>query len=80
MELPEEVTGPTVFKVWPENWEAVLMFLRLQTQWRQGGRGPAGLDLNVAAWLFSLYQVRDPRQMLEDLQIMEAAYLVELYS
>lgn len=80
MELPEEVTGPTVFKVWPENWEAVLMFLRLQTQWRHGSRGPAGLDLSVAAWLFSLYQVQSPRQMLEDLQIMEAAYLVELYS
>lgn len=56
------------------------MFLRLQTQWRHGSRGPTGLDLNVAGWLFSLYQVQNPRQMLEDLQIMETAYLVELYS
>ena len=80
LELPKGMTAPKHFKVWAENWNAVLMFCRLQTQWRQGPRGPVGLDLNVAQWFFSLYEVADPAAMLEDLQIMETTYLLELYS
>jgi len=76
--LPEEVTAPKAFRVWPENWQAVAMFLRLLTQWRTGPRGPIGLDYRAAEWLFSLYEVTSPRELLEDLQIMEDAYLMEL--
>lgn len=67
-----------MFQVWPENWEAVGMFIRLQTQWRTGPRGLIGLDYRAAEWLFSLYAVTSPRELLEDLQIMEDAYLMEL--
>ena len=79
MELPEQVTTSKPFKVWPENWDAIVMFCKLQTQWRQGPRGPVGLDLNVVQWLFSLYAVANPVAMIEDLQVMETAYLLELY-
>ena len=80
VELPDEVMQSQAFKVWPENWPSVVMFLRMETQWRQGPRGPAGLDLSVAQWMFSLYQVADPCAMLEDLRVMETAFLQELYS
>lgn len=66
------------FEVWEENWPAVEMFLRLQTQWRIiGGMAVAymGLDYQAVAWMFSLYNVEQPRQLLEDLQVMEAAAL-----
>ena len=66
--------------MWPENWDAVVMFNRLQTQWRTGPRGPVGLDYGAAQWLFSLCGVAKPLALLEDLQIMEHAYLEELYS
>jgi hypothetical protein len=66
--------------VWPENAEAVSMFCRLQTQWRTGPRGPIGLDYGAAQWLFSLYSVAQPLALLEDLQVMEGAYLMELHS
>lgn len=79
MILPRELLEPQNFKVWPENWNTVVMFCRLQTQWRQGPRGPVGLDMNVVNWFFSLYQVADPAAMVEDLQIMEMAYLMELW-
>ena len=67
-------------EVWEENWEAVEMFLRLQTQWRVGMNGLIGLDYQAANWLFRLYavKVKDQRSLLEDLQVMEAAVLAAL--
>lgn len=49
------------------------MFCRCLTQWRSTGNGVIGLDYGAVQWLFSLYEVGDPRQLLEDLQIMEGA-------
>jgi hypothetical protein len=64
------------FEVWPENWDAVQMFLRCQTQWRTAGMGGVlGLDYVAVSWLLRLYRVRDQRAVLEDLQTMEAAVL-----
>lgn len=72
---------PRVFKVWPENAEAVSMFWRLQTQWRWRPDGRrAGLDYGAVQWLFSLCGVTQPLALLEDLQTMEGAYLAEIYS
>lgn len=66
--------------MWPENWEAVKMFCRLQTQWRTGPRGLIGLDYGAAEWLFSLCGVTQPLALLEDIQTMEGAFLMELQS
>jgi hypothetical protein len=80
-EWADEPAGvPEAFLVWPENWEAVTMFSRLQTQWRTGPRGPIGLDYGAAQWIFSLCGVTQPLALLEDIQTMEGAYLTELYS
>ena len=71
MALPEQ---PSVdCEVWEENWPAVEMFLRVQTQWRTTMNGIMGLDYGAVAWLFKMYSVEDPRSLLEDLQVMEAA-------
>jgi hypothetical protein len=83
MGLPEEqiaeITaqeGSNDFEVLPENWEAVQMFLRCQTQWRTGGMGGlVGLDYGAVAWLLRLYRAKDQRALLEDLQVMETAVL-----
>ena len=56
------------------------MFLRVQTQWRTTMNGVLGLDYGVLAWLFMMYEVKDQRQLLEDLQVMEAAALVTINS
>lgn len=66
---------PQPFKVFPDNWEAVQMFLRLGTQWRTGPCGLIGLDYGVLRWLLSLYPAADPRALLEDVQVMEDAVL-----
>ena len=54
------------------------MFLRCQTQWRTTMNGVLGLDYGAVAWLFKMYAVEDPRALLEDLQIMEAAVMMAL--
>ena len=64
------------FEVWEENWSVVEMFLRCQTQWRTTMSGVLGLDYGAVAWLFKMYAVEDPRALLEDLQIMEAAAMM----
>ena len=51
------------------------MFVRCQTQWRTSMAGLIGLDYGAVEWLLRLYGVEDPRSVLEDLQIMEAAVL-----
>jgi hypothetical protein len=66
------------FEVFPENWEAVQMFVRCQTQWRIGMAGPIGLDYGAVNWLLRLYEVEDHRSVLEDLQTMEAAVLMTM--
>ena len=74
----DALTKSSDFEVWEENWDAVEMFLRLQTQWRVGMNGPIGLDYGAADWLFRLYLVKDPASLLEDLQVMEAAALAAM--
>ena len=73
-----EETSSDDFEIWPENWDAVLMFLRISTQWRTSMGGPIGLDYGALEWLFRLYEVTEPRSLLEDLQIMEGAALTAM--
>ena len=77
MALPEQLQSDD-FEVWEENWPVLEMFLRCQTQWRTTMSGLLGLDYGAVAWLFKMYAVEDPRALLEDLQIMEAAVMMAL--
>ena len=70
--LPEP-EAPEDYEVWEENWPAVEVFLRCQTQWRTTMAGVCGLDYSAVEWLFRLYGVKDQPAVLEDLQVMEAA-------
>ena len=66
------------FEVIPAAWPAVVMFLRVQTQWRVGSAGIVGLDYNAVRWVFELYGVKEPREMLDDLQTIEATVVETL--
>ena len=59
------------FMVWPEHEDVVLTFVRCQTQWRSTAGGVIGLDYNVVLQVMALYDVKDRRGVLEDLQLME---------
>ena len=57
--------------MWPEHEDAVMTFLRCQTQWRTTMSGVMGLDYGVVLQLLDLYAVGSRQQVLEDLQVME---------
>ena len=59
------------FEVIPSAWPAVSMFVRLQTQWRTTSGMLVGLDYQAVQWMFELWNVQNPRQLLDDLQVIE---------
>ncbi len=83
IKLPPEPKKKEVeaFIVYEENWQTVEMFMRMQTQWHTSMGGYVGLKyevLLVSGGLFDLYNIDKRRDVLEGLQIMEAAALPEL--
>lgn len=66
--------------MWPENFAAVELFVKLGTQWRMGPTGPIGLDYGCLPAVMRLEQI--PRGEWSDLfdaiRVMEAAALDEM--
>ena len=62
-------------EVWEENWEIVLMFIRLSTQWNTSMAGLTGLNYPSLEWLCKLYSVKDPVALFEGVQVMETTAL-----
>ena len=80
IEIPKSPEVKDEFEVWECNWERVIMFLQMQTQWTVSMAGDVGLKyevLLVAGGLFDLYNIKDRTEVLEGLQIMETAALKE---
>lgn len=66
------------FEVWEENWETVMMFLRMQTQWNASMGGVTGLNYSSLDYLCRLYSVKDPVSLFEGVQVMEVVALSSL--
>ena len=80
IEIPQSPKVEDKFEVWDCNWEIVILFLKMQTQWQVSMSGYVGLKyevLLVAGGLFDLYNIKDRTEVLEGLQIMETAALKE---
>ena len=75
--LPEN-DGDKPVEIFPENAEAVAMFLRCSTQWRPSFSGAVGLDYAVLFEVMRLYGIIDQRDIFEDIQVMERAALRSL--
>ena len=75
IEMPDQSTEPELYEVWPEHKESLLMFLRCQTQWRMGPSGATGLDYRVVLELLRLYNIKDLKAAMDEIQIMEARAL-----
>lgn len=73
--------APSHADVWPENWHAVVLFLRVQTQWRVGPGGPIGLDYCAVYPLLDRLHPTDAdawTDALDDIRVMESAALDEM--
>ena len=66
--------------VWDENWDALLLFKRLSTQWRVGMVGVIGLDMTVFFHELDRKKVPDDLydEMVWKLGIIEGAALKHL--
>lgn len=63
------------FEVLEENWETVMIFLKMQTQWNVSMAGLTGLNYSALDYLSRLYSVKDPVSLFEGIQVMELAAL-----
>lgn len=71
------------FEMWPENWEALLTFLSVKTQWRviagMGGAIYQGIDYTSLIEVIKLNVKKNKRsQMFKDVQFIELGALSEL--
>lgn len=66
-----------VFHLWPEHVEAVVLWSRVQSQWRHGMAGPTGLDYAGvrASPAFRRLPRKDRERVFEDVCVMESAAL-----
>ena len=76
IELPPEFLDPEegepkCFEVWPENWPAVELFMRCQTQWRTDNGQRGGLDYGAVLAMGSLYSVESLSRVVKDVQVIE---------
>lgn len=63
--------------MWPDNWQALDVFVALQTQWRFSQIGPTGLDYSALGAVMRLRGVkkRDRADTFEAIRIMESEAL-----
>ena len=66
------------FEVWEDNWEAVMMFLKMQTQWNVSMSGLVGLNYPALETLIRLYKIEEPLELFEKVQVIERAALVKM--
>ena len=68
--------APREFQVWPENWQAVVLFMRCQTQWHwrpDGRRG--GMIYSELIAMGKLFSVVNLEQVVADVQVIEIEIL-----
>lgn len=68
---------PPVVEVWPENWPAVDLFVRVGTQWRVGMGGASGLDYNVVWRMIDRLRLGAEQEddLFEDIRHLESESL-----
>ena len=82
LELPKEKGEEEQdFEVLEDNWDALMLFCNMQTQWTTSFGGLVGLKYEILLMqggLFDLYNITERSKILEEIQIMEATALKEL--
>jgi len=64
------------FLVFEENWAAIDLFLKVQTQWRIGGLGNlSGLCYADVLTIGRLYEIPNLVEVFEDLQVLEVTVM-----
>jgi len=72
----------TQVEVFPENYQASIVFQSLLTQWRLGFNGPVGLDYAVVPTVLKLHGIKRKRweEIFHCLRVMEDEALVTIHN
>jgi hypothetical protein len=72
--------GSDEFEVWPDNWQALDVFMSMGTQWRVGVSGATGLDYGVLRDVMALRRVPKAEQaeLFDWLRLMEGEALGQM--
>ena len=74
-----EVNADQDFEVEPENWEAVVLFMRCQTQWTVGGMGQrVGLNYLGVECVARLSAIELTPDRFDQLQLLEVTTVNEI--
>ncbi len=75
-----DVEAPPLL-VWPDNKQAVRVFLAMRTQWRPGPAGATGLDYSALpeVWRRTQTAPADRDDVFAALQLLEGAALSAMY-
>lgn len=71
-----------VIDVWPDNFNAFVVFQTMRTQWRIGMGQCTGLDYSALpeVWRRLKIPIKDRDEVFQQVRIMEEAALEEMYS
>lgn len=74
------MAADSIVDVWPDNWQSVLLFIDLGTQWRVGMTGYVGLDYSAVPVVMTLRGIEqsEREQAFSDIRVMESAVLDHL--
>lgn len=66
--------------MWPENWPAFQLFVKLQTQWLTGFKGRTGLNYPSLFPLMDRLKLSDSEyeNLFDDIRVLELAALEEM--
>lgn len=75
----EEATGPPV-EVWPDNADALNVFIGMATQWRPSFGGVIGLDYAALPAVLDMLEITRKKRaaVFDDLRVMEDAALEKI--
>lgn len=75
--LTAEQAAPPPFEIWPDNFQAYIVFDAMYRQWRTGMNGPTGLDYSALpeVWRRTKTPPADRDSVFYDMRVMEEAAL-----
>lgn len=74
----EDYVEPEV-EVWAENWDAIQLFIRFNTQWRVGPQGPYALDYSVIQQELVDLPSQVRADLMSGLRVIEQAALGQIH-
>lgn len=76
-EIAESMLAETDIEIWPENWQAVMVFEALSTQWNLGMGGPIGLRYESLPTVLRAYGVSaaDRPAVFQQVRLLERSAL-----